>query len=158
MHSTEAQVRVLQFIAMTSAALTGSASAIGAEKPAALVAGNAPLTAAQERALKPKDAFRECADCPEMRVVPAGSYAMGSPPGDDHHDDEGPLHAVTVSRAFATGKFHVTVDQFAAFLRATGYQAGTNCHKWGQYEDRRLLARSRLRAGGIASRCVHKLG
>jgi formylglycine-generating enzyme required for sulfatase activity len=33
-----------------------------------------------ERALKPGDAFHECAkDCPEMVVVPAGKFLMGSP-------------------------------------------------------------------------------
>ena len=33
-----------------------------------------------ERALKPGDTFRECAkDCPEMVVVPAGEFMMGSP-------------------------------------------------------------------------------
>jgi hypothetical protein len=33
-----------------------------------------------ERALKPLASFRECAkDCPEMVVIPAGSFTMGSP-------------------------------------------------------------------------------
>ena len=36
------------------------------------------LSAAQEQALKPGDSFKECAqDCPEMIVVPAGSFTMG---------------------------------------------------------------------------------
>ncbi len=43
------------------------------------VRSGGPLAAAQERALKPKDDFKECADCPEMVVVPAGSFTMGSP-------------------------------------------------------------------------------
>jgi hypothetical protein len=30
-----------------------------------------PLSAAEERVLKPKDSFKECAQCPEMVVVPA---------------------------------------------------------------------------------------
>jgi hypothetical protein len=38
-----------------------------------------PLSAAEECALKPKDVFKECAKCPEMVVVPAGSFTMGSP-------------------------------------------------------------------------------
>jgi hypothetical protein len=38
------------------------------------------LAAAQESKLKPKDSFKECAkDCPEMVVVPAGEFTMGSP-------------------------------------------------------------------------------
>src|SRR5262249_26352283 len=39
----------------------------------------APLTATEERALKPQNSFTECARCPEMVVVPPGSYTMGSP-------------------------------------------------------------------------------
>src|SRR5262249_46191598 len=44
------------------------------------------LTAAQEQALKPGDSFRECGSkeeadyCPELIVVPSGSFLMGSPP------------------------------------------------------------------------------
>src|SRR5579872_4567424 len=45
----------------------------------------APLSAAQEKALKPKDTFRECANCPEMVVVPAGSFTMGSPTTEPGH-------------------------------------------------------------------------
>ena len=39
------------------------------------------LSAAKEQALKPGDSFKECAqDCPEMIVVPAGSFTMGAGP------------------------------------------------------------------------------
>jgi formylglycine-generating enzyme required for sulfatase activity len=37
---------------------------------------------------------------------------------------------VTIGRPFAVGKFHVTVDQFAAFVRETRYAAGSKCSKW----------------------------
>jgi formylglycine-generating enzyme required for sulfatase activity len=58
----------------------------------------APLTAAQERGLKPKDSFRECEDCPEV-VVPAGSFTMGSPKIEkDRSDWEGPQHLVTIDK------------------------------------------------------------
>jgi uncharacterized caspase-like protein len=39
----------------------------------------ATLSAQEECALKPKDTFKECTNCPEMAVVPAGSFTMGSP-------------------------------------------------------------------------------
>jgi hypothetical protein len=47
------------------------------------------LTATAERALKSGDSFRECAkDCPEMVVVPAGEFMMGSPVEEsDHYDN-----------------------------------------------------------------------
>ena len=42
---------------------------------------NAAGQAEEERGLKAKDTFKECDDCPEMVVVPAGEFMMGSPAG-----------------------------------------------------------------------------
>ncbi len=90
-----------------------------------------PLTADQVRGLKRGETFRECENCPEMVVVPAGSFTMGSPDGEkDRGSDEGPQHVVTIHQPFAVGKFHVTVAQFDAFVRETGYSASTTCFKW----------------------------
>jgi formylglycine-generating enzyme required for sulfatase activity len=90
---------------------------------------DAPLTDVQERGLKPKDSFRECADCPEMVVVPAGRFTMGSPAGEkDRGNDEGPQHDVTIAKPFAVGKLHVTVAQYKAFVEATGYEKLIWCH------------------------------
>jgi formylglycine-generating enzyme required for sulfatase activity len=93
--------------------------------------GVAPLSPERERALKPKDSFKECDQCPEMVVVPSGSFSMGSPASEvGRYDDEGPQHQVTISRSFAVGKFAVTVDLFAAFVTDTGYNAGSECYVW----------------------------
>jgi formylglycine-generating enzyme required for sulfatase activity len=88
---------------------------------------DSPLTAQQERRLKPKDTFRECEGCPEMVVLPAGSFTMGALEAMDRYD--GPQHVVTISRPFAVSKLHVTVDQFRAFVSETLYEASTKCHK-----------------------------
>ena len=32
----------------------------------------------EKRCLKPGDSFKDCPDCPEMVVVPAGEYLMGT--------------------------------------------------------------------------------
>ena len=77
------------------------------------------------------DTFRDCATCPEMVVVPAGSFMMGSPADEPNRgDDEGPQHRVTISKPFAVGKYEVTRGQFAAFVDATGYDAGSRCYQW----------------------------
>jgi formylglycine-generating enzyme required for sulfatase activity len=81
----------------------------------------APLTAAQERALEPKDSFKECAECPEMVVVPAGSFTMGSPASETWRSDaEGPQHRVTFDRQFAAGKFAVTFEEWDACVADGG--------------------------------------
>jgi formylglycine-generating enzyme required for sulfatase activity len=87
-----------------------------------------PLSAAEECALKPKDVFKECDKCPEMVVVPSGSFTMGSPESDaERYNDEGPQHTVTIAKPFAVGKFHVTVDEFAAFVMDTRYDKESDC-------------------------------
>jgi formylglycine-generating enzyme required for sulfatase activity len=87
-----------------------------------------PLALADEQALKPAASFRECERCPEMVVVPAGSFMMGSPDNEKGRNSwEGPQRVVTVARPFAVGRYEVTVDQFAEFVRETGYDAGSTC-------------------------------
>src|SRR5262249_33536185 len=62
----------------------------------------------EECMLKPKDVFRECEKCPEMVVVPAGTFMMGSPATEEGRGaDEGPQTPGTVASAFAGGKFAV---------------------------------------------------
>ncbi len=70
----------------------------------------------KERALKPKDSFKECAkDCPEMVVIPAGSFTMGSPPNEkDRAEHEGPQHTVVLDKPFAVAKFETTFDDWGA--------------------------------------------
>lgn len=58
--------------------------------------------------------FRECADCPEMVVIPGGSFLMGSPAGKGD-DNERPQHRVSVGR-FALGKYEVTQGQWRAVM------------------------------------------
>jgi formylglycine-generating enzyme required for sulfatase activity len=74
-----------------------------------------------------------------MVVVPAGAFTMGSPAGEEGRwADEGPQHVVTIGRPLAVGKFHVTADQYAAFVRETGYQASSKCWTFegGKGEER----------------------
>jgi formylglycine-generating enzyme required for sulfatase activity len=74
------------------------------------------LTAEAERALKPKDSFRECSQyCPEMIVVQAGAFAMGSPVTEpDRGAGKDPQHKVMIAMPFAVSKFDVTFADWDA--------------------------------------------
>jgi formylglycine-generating enzyme required for sulfatase activity len=98
---------------------------------------------------KPGTVFRDCPDCPEMVVIPAGSLIMGSPDSEKawaaSHGaspqsvaDEAPQHQVTI-RSFALGKYDVTRAEYAVFARETGYPLGDGCgkdsFKWNKQPD-----------------------
>jgi formylglycine-generating enzyme required for sulfatase activity len=80
------------------------------------------VTAKAERALKPLASFRECAkDCPEMIVIPAGEFMMGSPVTETgRHDDESPQHKVIIAKPFAAAKFDATFADWDACVSVGG--------------------------------------
>ena len=87
--------------------------------------------------LETGDVFRDCETCPEMVVVPAGSFLMGSPPAEEgHHDSQGPQHRVTIAKPFAVGKYEVKRSEYAEFVQATGRMDGKcltyddSLHSW----------------------------
>ena len=70
----------------------------------------------------PGERFRDCADCPEMVVIGAGSFSMGSPQSEADRDaDEGPQRSVTIQRSFALGRYELTVGEFKRFVQAASY-------------------------------------
>jgi len=82
------------------------------------------------------ESFSECHDCPEMVVLPAGTFLMGSPGTqsgrqEDEDDTPGPggsPMSVTIARPFAIGKYEVSRGQFAAFAQATGHRVDGGCY------------------------------
>jgi formylglycine-generating enzyme required for sulfatase activity len=90
------------------------------------------LSAEAERALKRGDWFKECAkDCPEMVVIPAGRFQMGSPASEkERFGDEGPQHEVVLPRPFAVSKFDVTFYDWDACVSVG------DCPQEGRADDR----------------------
>ena len=101
------------------------------------------LTLEEVQALKPGSSFRECAQdlgieadapryaeysvhCPEMIVVPAGSFAMGSETGDP---DERPVRTVRFTTPFAVSKFEITAEQWQTCVTYGGCTPGGGAGK-----------------------------
>lgn len=65
--------------------------------------------------------FRDCDRCPEMMVVPTGSFAMGSPESEpERFDNEQPLHTVRIDYPLAIGRFELSFDEWDACVAARG--------------------------------------
>jgi formylglycine-generating enzyme required for sulfatase activity len=85
------------------------------------------LVGGERRCLKPGDSFKDCPECPEMVVVPAGAFIMGSPDNEDGRDEnEGPQRKVTITKPFAVGKYEVTFAEWNACVTAGGCKHNPN--------------------------------
>ncbi|MCY4467937.1 MAG: SUMF1/EgtB/PvdO family nonheme iron enzyme [Thiotrichales bacterium] len=83
--------------------------------------------------------FRDCAECPEMVVVPAGRFRMGSPESERGRDnDEGPMHEITIAEPFAVGVYEVTRGEWSRFVSEEGYSGGDSCLRYagGEWSER----------------------
>jgi len=83
---------------------------------------------------RPGRVFKDCADCPEMVVIPAGTFMMGSPASEEGRDDrEGPQHPVNIPKQFAAGKFEVTFDEWDTCVRESGCSREADDYgEWGR--------------------------
>jgi formylglycine-generating enzyme required for sulfatase activity len=73
--------------------------------------------------------FRDFDAAPEMIIVPAGSFLMGSPDGEGN-DRERPRHEVTIGNPFAVGISPVTRGEFATFVHATKHKIKGKKPSW----------------------------
>jgi len=91
------------------------------------LAALATSTHGQEAARSPGDTFRDAlsdgALGPEMVVLPAGRYLMGSPDDEKGRDiTEGPQVEITISKPFAVGKYELTWDEWETCVARQGCQ------------------------------------
>jgi len=73
------------------------------------------LALAKYQSLSPGKTFRHCADCPEMVVIPAGSFRMGDIRGDGDGEEK-PVHRVQLDYSFAVGKYEVTQKEWKSIM------------------------------------------
>ena len=75
--------------------------------------------------------FWDCDACPEMVVVPEGTFMMGSN-SDAAASDEKPVHKVTIPYRFAVGKYEVTFQEWDACVAAGGCNHRADDEGWGR--------------------------
>ncbi len=85
------------------------------------------------RGYLPSDRFRDFDAAPQMIVVPAGEFMMGSPDGEGLAEEH-PQHKVTIENPFAVGIAPVTRGEFAAFIEATNYKVESGAFVWSGQE------------------------
>jgi formylglycine-generating enzyme required for sulfatase activity/uncharacterized caspase-like protein len=66
----------------------------------------------EEAEMRPGKVFKDCAECPEMVILPAGSFQMGG----NQSGFEKPIHSVSIAKAFALGKTEVTQGQWRTIM------------------------------------------
>jgi formylglycine-generating enzyme required for sulfatase activity len=72
---------------------------------------------------------RDCSECPELVLVPAGAFMMGST---ELSQFEGPIHRVRIARPFFIGRNEVTFDEWDACVADGGCQYRPNDRGWGR--------------------------
>ncbi len=85
-----------------------------------------------------RQTIKDCSDCPEMVLLPAGSFIMGS----YKFASESPRHMVTIPRSFYMGKYAVTQGEWKAVIGSNAskfQQCGDNCPaeqvSWNDAQD-----------------------
>jgi formylglycine-generating enzyme required for sulfatase activity len=86
--------------------------------PAFLLLATIPAVNAFAQDKTPGTSFRDCERCPEMVIIPAGKFVMGSPLAESGHTDEKPQHKVRITNNFAVSRTEVTFDQWDACTAA----------------------------------------
>lgn len=69
-----------------------------------------------------RDAMKDGGSGPEMAVIPAGMFEMGSTRHEfGHRPEESPQHYVAIRKDFALGRYVVKAEEFEAFRDETGW-------------------------------------
>ena len=92
-----------------------------------------PAAAKPMPVLRPGESFKESASSPEMVVVPAGEFMMGSPASEaERSNAEAPRHKVTFARPFAISRFAVTFDDWDTCVANGGGAYRPADQDWGR--------------------------
>ena len=87
----------------------------------------APVALAQHE----ESSFRDCEVCPEMVIVPTGTFTRGSSAA-EQRPAETPQQVVKIDALIAIGKYEVTFDEWRACVRDGGCAHVPDDRGWGR--------------------------
>ena len=103
------------------------------QEPAKSCQGVMTVVETAGRCIKPKETFKDCVQCPEMVVLPAGRFVMGSHASEaGHTSEEEPQHTVQIAYPFAAGKYEVTFAEWEACVAAGSCKHNPRDPGWGR--------------------------
>jgi formylglycine-generating enzyme required for sulfatase activity len=122
--------------------------------PAPQASSTAPATVVEPGRgdFKAGDMFRDCSDCAELVVIPAGSFDMGSTT-----EYENPVHRVTIAKPFAIGRYEVTFNEWDKCVEDGGCKYRPDDREWGR-GDRPVINVSWLDAKAFVTWLSQKTG
>jgi formylglycine-generating enzyme required for sulfatase activity len=111
----------------------GRPESLEPQPKAAMKPGAGTRSAVAPDTLMPGTVFFDGVDCPEMVVVPARGFLMGTLETEvARHESEGPQRKVTIARAFAVGKYPLTFAEWDACVAAGGSSYRPPDEGWGR--------------------------
>jgi formylglycine-generating enzyme required for sulfatase activity len=100
------------------------------------------------------DPFKDCPNCPEMVVVPSGSFMMGASTSEEVATEREDHVLVNIARPFAVGRFAVTKGEFAAFVASADHNTDGVCYDLSTSEPKGQADRD-WRSPGFAQNDSH---
>jgi formylglycine-generating enzyme required for sulfatase activity len=97
---------------------------------ALLLVASLPATYAADDVRAPGTSYSDCDGCPEMVVIPAGRFVMGTPGAPRSRGAaaaEADALVIDVPRAFALGRREVTRGEYARFIADSGHEPQEGC-------------------------------
>jgi len=77
----------------------------------------------------PGTSFKDCPNCPEMSVIPSGTFMMGSTKGKKR---ELPITKITIAKPLAVGRYEITFDDWDICYDAEGCSKRPSDRGWGR--------------------------
>ena len=73
--------------------------------------------------------FKDCVVCPEMSIIPSGTFMIGSTKG---RKRELPVSKITITKSLAVSRYEVTFDQWDACFNSGGCSKKPSDRGWGR--------------------------